>query len=525
MPQVDTPFPGDEITARCEAAAELILAETGVKQGWCLVLDCGEGRLACALARRGQLRVVGVDPDAEAVERGRRILQRAGLYGDRVTLHAGSAEKLRYPDYFANLVVSEETLRSGRLPDAPEEILRVLRPSGGTALIGALPTAEGSTPGNLSPARLERWAKRCISNASGNEARQDTRVLTEMGAWAMIRRAPLPGTGEWTHMYGDPANTACSEDRLARPPLRLQWFGRPGPRLMIDRHHRNVPPLYKAGRLFVPADDRIIALDAYNGTWLWDRAVPGSRRLGVFLDSSHIVVDDEHLYLAHHDRVSRFDPATGRDLGDLVLPQHEAGNACHWSYLARRGDLLLGSGRLPGASYTETSHAADMALWYDHMALVTSRYLFALDHESGAERWAYRGGVILNTTITVGGGRVYFLETLSPKAMENELGRMEGQVILEGDANFLVVLDEATGKPIYRQKMDLKDCRLIAYLNYKDEILLLSGGEYRENRLWYSFRALDAATGKERWRRSHDSGFAPGAVTASRTAIPPWWVT
>ena len=53
-------------------------------------------------------------------------------------------------------------------------------------------------------------------------------------------------------------------------PLRIQWYGQPGPRLMADRHHRNVPPLYKDGRLFVPGENLVIAVDAYNGTQFVD---------------------------------------------------------------------------------------------------------------------------------------------------------------------------------------------------------------------------------------------------------------
>ena len=37
----------------------------------------------------------------------------------------------------------------------------------------------------------------------------------------LTREGPLPGSADWTHQYGDIANTAKSDDRLVRPSLGL----------------------------------------------------------------------------------------------------------------------------------------------------------------------------------------------------------------------------------------------------------------------------------------------------------------
>lgn len=465
---IDNPVPGEF------KEAEWIVRQADADRGFCLVLGCEEGGLAFEIARLTRMRVIGVEPDAGKVESARRALDRVGAYGTRVTVHRGSFEDLPYPDYFANLVV----LDHARVDE--DEVFRLLRPYGGTAAF----------------------------RKHGSE-----------GGWTLKRRGPLEGAGEWTHMYADAGNTACSNDELVRGTLALQWFGRPGPRMMIDRHHRNVPPLCKAGRLFVPGDDRVIAVDAYNGTRLWEIAVPGSRRLGVFLDSSNMVVDDASLYLVHGTRCSTFDVASGRPGRSYHVPQVEE-RSCHWGYVAREGDLLLGAGRLPGASYTETSRAADSALWYDNMSIVTSRYLFALHAATGEVRWTYQSGLLINPTFTVGGGRIYFVESHSKSALENASGRMPGRVFLEGDANFLTALDLEDGRVIYRRKVDLTHCRLIVYLNYADEVLVLSGGEYVENKLWYFFHGLEAATGKPMWQQSHNSGFDPGGGHGEQNRHP-----
>ena len=84
--------------------------------------------------------------------------------------------------------------------------------------------------------------------------------------------------------------------------------------MMVDRHHRTMPPLYKNGRLFIPASDRVIAADAYNGTPLWNVEVPGSRRIGIGRDCGYMALADEALYVATGGVCLALDPQTGRQL-------------------------------------------------------------------------------------------------------------------------------------------------------------------------------------------------------------------
>ena len=68
-------------------AAEEILRRGGVSQGYCLDLGCGDGHLALELARRTKLRIYAVDADPAKVAAARQMLDAAGLYGVRVTVH------------------------------------------------------------------------------------------------------------------------------------------------------------------------------------------------------------------------------------------------------------------------------------------------------------------------------------------------------------------------------------------------------------------------------------------------------
>jgi len=517
FPDLPSPFPVDELTEGYERAARWIADQLETSRGYCLVLGSAKGRLAYELARRTEMHVIGVEPEEAAVSAARCALDEAGLYGRRITIQRGALDGgLPYPDGFANLIVSDRVLISGEVPFPQAEVRRLLRPCGGIAFFGQPPDWAGER--SISAASLRDWAQPFEVDAAAQGF--DVEITTDKGRWLCIEREALPGAGEWTHTYADPANTACSRDENVHGPLRLQWFGRPGPRLMIDRHHRNVPPLYKHGRLFVPGDERIMALDAYNGAWLWEVRLPGSRRLGVFLDVSNLVVDDEHLFVAHGERCSTFAAATGTPAGEIVIPQLIRDTQSHWGYVARVGDLLYGTGRFPEAVYQETSYAADAALWYDNMAIVTSRYLFALNAAGRKVRWTYRDGVIINPTITIGGGRIYFIESHSPKALADTTGRMPGGTFLEGGKNLLVALEVGSGRVVYKKEVDLNSCRMITYLNYAREILLLSGCEYVERKLWYSFFAFDSASGRVIWRQAHNSGFGPGGGHGEQNRHP-----
>ena len=387
------PYPQDYLTKLYAEAAELIAEQTGVTKGYCLVLDCGRGRLAYELARRTDLKIVGVEKDPGRVTAARNAIDKAGLYG-RVAVHHKDSATLPYTKYFANIVISDQTLRTGKLPSSAEDVFRMLRPYGGVVAL--------VLPGNkFNRKELEKWGRPFLADWKVHNTGEI--VL----AWT--KRKELEGAGEWTHTYAEPGNTACSQDTIIKGDMAVQWFGRPGPRYMIDRHHRNVPPLFKNGRLFAPGDCVVFAIDAYNGTIEWKIDIPNSRRLGTFLDCGSMAVDYRFLYVAAEDKCYGFDVRTGRRRITYKMPQLIRSEPREWGYVAYSGNILFGSGRRKGASYTETSYEADNALWHRNMKVVVSDYLFAMHKARRRELWKYKGGLILNTTITVGGGRIYFL--------------------------------------------------------------------------------------------------------------------
>ena len=458
-----------------------------------------------AIAQQSRMRVIVAQPDSRIASRMRDRLREEGLYGTRAVVHEMSLQKLPYPPYFANLLVITSPT-TFPLSAAAQNVQRLLRPHGGQAWI---------EPSELpDPQARQRW-----SEAIADEAFSVTSKQLRHRRWTVVQRGPLPGGGAWTHGLADAGNTACSMDQLVQGPLRLQWFGRPGPRLMADRHHRNVPPLSNNGRLFVPGDNLVIAVDAYNGTQLWQRDIPNSLRLGAFLDCSNMVVDDRDLYVVAQDKCHVLDSSTGATRRTIGVPQLAPGPPHYWGYLARTGELLVGSGRKPEAAYHRQSRDDDLALWFDNMSLVTSDYLFAMAPEGGAPAWTYQSGILINSTIAIGGEQIYFLESHSPKAIQNELGRAPMSAFMEGK-NYLVALDLGSGKTVWKQPFDLSNCQHIVYVNYAQGKLLVSGNRYVNRSLWYFFQALDASNGQRVWSASHDAQYRVGGDHGEQNRHP-----
>jgi outer membrane protein assembly factor BamB len=139
---------------------------------------------------------------------------------------------------------------------------------------------------------------------------------------------------------------------------------------------------------------------------------------------------------------------------------------------------------------------------------VVSDYLFAFDKTGGGVLWTYQGGHVLNTTLAVGGGRMYFIETTSPKAMEDTLGRMPIKTLFDGGEQYLVALDMQTGRTLFKTKFDVTNFQEPVYLNYAKEMLLLSGSRLIERSVRYYYRAFEAGSGRLRWDVAHDTGLA-----------------
>jgi outer membrane protein assembly factor BamB len=428
-------MPTADLAARLRARR--ILKGTDAREGFCLALGAGDGSLLRYLAEDSKLTVYCIEPDAERVGEVRRMLDAAGLYGTRVTVHQGPLDRLAYPDYFANLI-----LIAGETADVLErasaaELYRVLRPSGGRIHIEA-PKADENVGDTIrrvvtlgavrawTPEAVARWLRR--DGVPEDEVRAGKETV-------QVLRGRLPEVDDWTHQYASAARTGCSDDQRVRLPLKLLWFGKPGPARLVTRHWGGPAPLCVDGRMFVLGQRSLMAVDAYNGRPLWRRDFSRVAWWPVRARGSSAAADHDSVYLVQGKTCLRLDAETGATVDTYALPAPPSGLSAdeaknlQWRYLA------VADGRVLGTMGNDKE----------------SRGVFVLNRD-GQLQWAYAAlGTVGHNAISMARDRVYLIDRPSPEAVAR--AKRRGKAI-SGKPR-LIALGAADGKPAWETEAGL----------------------------------------------------------------------
>jgi outer membrane protein assembly factor BamB len=521
-PPAANPYPEDKLTEIYETAAEAIIMETAVTKGYCLVVGAEQGRLAYELAKRTELTIIGVEPDAEKVRAARLALDKAGLYGERVTIDQGELSAMPYSNYFANLIVFDSLLLTGKIPEELGKLARHLKPCGGIICLGMPSNAPGKNS-DIYSEKLQQWLARLELGKCN--------VSETNGFWATLERGPLAGAGKWTHQYAEPGNTACSDDQLLSGPLGVLWFGDPGPAPMVNRHDAAAAPLAVNGRLFIQGENIIMAYDSYNGAPLWKRSLPGAMRTRQKgRECSNLAASEDSFFVAVGEKCLRLDAETGQTRATYNLPAATKGTWPKWGYLAYVDGILFGS--------TMTQ-------------MGISDSVFAFDTRDGKHLWRYDGKNIANLTIAIGDGWIFFIDSsLTPQQRETLLQQDKSHLMNLSaeeakkaeertkrlDARLAVALDARTGGKLWTRPVDVTDCSKIGIgggeltAMYRNGILILCGananGHYWRQFLAGQFSrrrlvALSAKNGDKMWARDANYRHRP-VIIGDTILAEPW---
>jgi ubiquinone/menaquinone biosynthesis C-methylase UbiE len=108
-----------------------MLAECGgIRDGVCIDVGCGLGHLEVELAQRSTFKIIGLDIDPDVKPRFEKRIREARLE-DRVSFVLGDAQKMPFPDDYADVIVSRGALIF--IPDIAQclrQVHRVLKPTG-----------------------------------------------------------------------------------------------------------------------------------------------------------------------------------------------------------------------------------------------------------------------------------------------------------------------------------------------------------------------------------------------------------
>ncbi|MHC4117402.1 MAG: outer membrane protein assembly factor BamB family protein [Planctomycetota bacterium] len=352
--------------------AKNIIEATGVTEGYALVLGLENGGLVKQLLRQSQLYVIAVDDNAKRVDKLRRRLDEAGLYGSRVSIHVGDPLTYPLPPYMASLVASENPagLISGPGRDVIKNLVHSLRPYGGTM---CLPKSDYLIE-LLDRGKPEGFARRRARNL----------VM-------LSRRGPLPGSADWTHEEADAANAGASEDRFLKAPLGMLWFDGS---MRWHRKPGGTVVRVAGGRVLVKAE-KLTAIDVYTGRTLWQASLPFPHK-----PTDQMVTADEAIYVAGQRDCVVLDSQSGREIWRISLP---AGLEGTWS---------------------------NLHVWKSYLVARSGRHLFCVDVRTGKDLWRRGCGQGNALSIALGGGKVFGAETLNPRRPQPE-GRTPRMMALD----------------------------------------------------------------------------------------------
>ncbi len=486
-----------KIAKAVSARADAILKTTEVMDGYCLAYGLEEGELVEAIARKSNLRIIAVDPDPAKVDRLRRKFDAVGLYGKRITVQLGDPFRFEAPPYLASLTIFENLESAGYKLGEPflKRIYHSIRPYGG---IACLPVS-----GDEMFAVVQQIEESDLPGAKLHKVEPDDSLLQGLrytagserseGYLLLSREGQLAGAADWTHQYGDIANTVKSDDQRVKLPLGILWFGGSSNADVLPRHGHGPPEQVIGGRLFIEGIDSLNARDVYTGRVLWKRTISDLDTYGTYYGetyantplstsysqihipganarSTNFVATLDKVYIIKKGGCLVLDPETGKTIDEFKLPlDPRTGSPADWGYIGVYKDYLIaGAGFVHYLDFLEFDELGDPNTTYKRRVyynfdITSSKKLVVMDRHTGKILWSrdsQRG--FRHNAIAVGDDKIFCIDTIPPP-ISDALKRRLGEYRF-GDPE-LIALDVGSGKVVWSTDRDIAG----TWLSYSEE--------------------------------------------------------
>jgi PAS domain S-box-containing protein len=379
-----------------------------------------------------------------------------------------TADSFKPPPYLASLVIIEnmEVMPHNNWDGFLQDLFQRLRPYGGTIYIPTRGDAANTLRNRLCAMQLEKAEIREVEYDDGlrqgiryaaeqlrsGDLNQDlaaeiekmSALLQSEGHLLLVRTGALVGSDDWTHQYGDIANTVKSDDQLVRLPLGVLWFGGNSNTDVLPRHGHGPPEQVIGGRLFIEGMKSLSARDVYTGRVLWKREFSRLNTNGIYYDDTYkdtpldtaynqvhipganargtnFVATEDRVYLLLDRSCVVLDSATGKTLDEFTLPSERAGDVQpQWAYIGVYGDYLIA-----GAEFADYLNHLDLDELDPRMKtrlnsfynfdIAASKHLVVMNRHTGKAIWSRKAKLgFWHNAIAVADDTIFCIDRLAP---------------------------------------------------------------------------------------------------------------
>jgi len=449
-----------------------IIRKTGITSGYGVVIGTENIRLLKSLVSKTSLSWIVLESDPDRILYLREYFDSLGVKAGRLSFQRFDERGSFLPKYFSSLTVVTDTACL-KDHDLLKAIFESTRPYGGKIWINARGKAKWGLMNTI--AGLDLY---------GAKLKKGWRHVL------LSRTGALEGAANWTHNYGDIANTVKSDDEIVKAPLGILWFGGNSNLDVLPRHGHGPGEQVIDGQLIIQGIRSISARDVYTGRVIWkkefenldddtwqvyyDESYDEENPLVVKYNQEHLpganargtnfIATREYVYVIEGNRCHLLDIKTGRTVKSFTIGD-EASE--HLAYIGVYDNLLIlgkNFSRYPDMPADEMDNPKKKK--FRNFDFTASSELIIMNRFSGRELWnipANHG--FIHNAVVAGDGILFCLDKL-PQYHETKLKR-RGEDPPSGSRMLYV--------DIYKGKILFEDTTNIfgSWLGYSSEYKLL----------------------------------------------------
>ena len=330
-----------------------IIRKTGITSGYGVIIGTENVRLLKNLVSTTSLSLIAFDSVPDRIAHLREYFDGLGVSADRLSFQHFDETVTNLPKYFSSLtVVTDPVYLKNQDKEFIDAIFESTRPYDGKIWINA-----------RGKARKALMSTATDLDMYGAQINKGWRHLI------ISRTGALEGAADWTHNYGDIANTVKSDDKAVKAPLGILWFGGNSNMDVLPRHGHGPSEQVMDGRLIIQGINSISARDVYTGRLIWKKEFENLHKdtWMVYYDETY---DEDHPLDPKYNQV-HLPGANARGTNFIVTREYVyaiEGTNCHM--------LDIKTGELVKSISTEDANTSQLAYIgvYDDLLILGNNF-------------------------------------------------------------------------------------------------------------------------------------------------------